>query len=303
MTGPIVIKLGGRALDEADTRADLWDAVARLALDAPGGLVVVHGGGSAVDAHLARLGLASEREAGLRVTPEDQIGEVVAVLRGKVNTQLVGLLASRGVRAVGLGLSDGRACACVKHEPGGVDLGRVGRVDAGPAQPDADRSEMFRTDRPGFCHTPVAPLIQMAFGYLWSELLGSGFVPVICPIGLDAEGRALNVNADDAALGVAQISNASMLVLLTDVPGILGPSGELLEETDTGEIEDLIASGVITGGMIPKARAAGAGADASGVPTVVASWSQAARLAGLAKGEPVGTRVRPSRSRPVGSGR
>ena len=281
MTGPIVIKLGGRALDEADTRAELWDAIARLGADAPGGLVILHGGGSAVDAHLARLGLASERRAGLRVTPDDHIGEVVGVLRGRVNTQLVGLLAARGVRAVGLGLSDGGACVCVKHEPGGVDLGRVGRVG---------RVEPGGAPAPGD-------------GALWRRLLGGGFVPVISSIGLDSAGLPLNVNADDAALGVARVLGASVLVLLTDVPGILDGSGSLLSETDTEHIERLIASGVISGGMIPKARAAAAGADASGVPTVIASWSQCDRLAGLARAEPVGTRVLPTRPTPVGPAR
>lgn len=272
MTGPIVIKLGGRALDEADSRADLWDAVARLALEAPGGLAIVHGGGSAVDAHLARLGLASERRAGLRVTPDGHIGEVVAVLRGRVNTQLVGLLTPRGVRAVGLGLSDGGACVCLKHEPDGVNLGRVGRVEIDRDAP-----------RPGG---------------LWKHLLGSGFVPVICSIGLDGSGAPLNVNADDAALGVARALDAAMLVLLTDVPGILDADARPIEETDSAGIASLISSGVISGGMIPKARAAAEGADASGVPTVIASWSQCDRLAALARGEPVGTRVRPTRRRP-----
>lgn len=275
---PIVIKLGGRALDEADTRADLWDGLATLAAEAPGGLVVVHGGGGAVDAHLARLGLASERKAGLRVTPEDQIGEVVAVLRGRVNTQLVGLLNARGARAVGLGLSDGAACVCIKHEPDGIDLGRVGRVV---------------TDG---CH-------ETEPGRLWRELLADGFVPVICSIGLDHAGSPLNVNADDAALGVAQILHASMLVLLTDVAGILDADATLVDETDAAGIERLIESGAITGGMIPKARAAAASAEASGVPTVIASWARADRLAELARGGLVGTRVLPRRTRPIGAGR
>lgn len=275
---PIVIKLGGLALDEADRRPELWDALASLAADAPGGLVIVHGGGGAVDAHLARLGLRSERTAGLRVTPDDQIGEVVAVLRGRVNARLVGLLGARGARAVGLGLSDGGACVCVKHEPDGIDLGRVGRVE-----PDETRQP------------------RNGHGALWRGLLGGGFVPVICSIGADAEGGPLNVNADDAALGVAQILGASMLVLLTDVPGILDGAGTPIDETDAGEIERLIESGAIAGGMIPKARAAAAGAEATGVPTVIASWGQADRLAELAAGEHVGTRVLPRRTRPIGA--
>lgn len=273
MSAPIVVKIGGRALDEAASRPALWDALAGLALESRAGLVLVHGGGSAVDAHLARLGLASERRAGLRVTPEEQIDEVVAVLRGRVNTQLVGLLGSRGRRAVGLGLSDGGACLCVKHEPDGIDLGRVGRVQT---RGKAD-------------------------GELWRLLLAGATTPVISSIGLDDLGRPLNVNADDAALGVAQILGAEALVLLTDVPGILDADKGLIDEIDADGIERLIASGVIGGGMIPKARAAAAGAEASGVPTIIASWDAPERLGALARGGHAGTRVVSRRRRPVGA--
>ncbi|MBK7406556.1 MAG: acetylglutamate kinase [Phycisphaerales bacterium] len=271
---PIVVKLGGRALDEASSRPALWDALATLAKSAPGGLVLVHGGGGAVDAHLARLGLTSERRAGLRVTPESEIAEVVAVLRGVVNTQLVGLLEARGAPSAGLGLSDGGACRCEKHAPDGIDLGRVGRV----------------APRGG------------ADGALWRTLLGAGVTPVLSSIGLDHMGRPLNVNADDAALGVAQILCAGALVLLTDVPGILDGDKRLIEEIDTDGIESLIASGVISGGMIPKARAAAGAAEASGVPTIIASWDAPERLAPLASGGRAGTRVVSRRRRPVGSG-
>jgi len=275
VSGPIVVKIGGRALDEADSRPGLWDALAGLARGAPGGLALVHGGGSAVDAHLARLGLASERRAGLRVTPDTHAEEVVAVLRGSVNTRLVGLLARRGVRAVGLGLGDGGACRCVKHEPEGVDLGRVGRVEtADPAAGD---------------------------GRLWRHLLGAGFTPVISSIGLDAGGQPLNVNADDAACAAAQALDAAALVLLTDVPGILDGQKRLVEEIDAPGIERLIAEGVIAGGMIPKARAAAAAAEASGVPAVIASWDHPDRLAALARGGAAGTRIAARRRRPVGA--
>jgi acetylglutamate kinase len=270
---PLVVKIGGRALDEAEARPALWDALAQVARSAPAGLLLVHGGGSAVDAHLSRLGLASERRAGLRVTPEDHIGEVVAVLRGAVNLRLVGLLAARGVRAVGLGLSDGAACECVKHEPEGIDLGRVGVVS--------------------FDGRPT--------GEFWRQCLRSGHTPVICSIGLDTDGRPLNVNADDAARAVARIVEARALVLLTDVPGILDGQQRLIGEIDGEEIERLIEAGVIRGGMIPKARAAAAGAERSGVPTIITSWDAPERLESLAQGGHTGTRVRPGPRRPVGA--
>lgn len=279
--GPIVIKLGGRALDEPFATGPLWVAIAALAsrvntASHVPGVILVHGGGSAVDAHLARLGLASERKAGLRVTPDDQIGEVVAVLRGRVNTGLVGLLTSRGVPAVGLGLSDGGACVCTKHEPDGVDLGRVGEV--------------------------VVPSDEPAAGALWRELLDAGRVPVLCSIGLDAQGQPLNVNADDAAAAVARLVGASTLVLLTDVPGVLDATGTPIAETDREGIEALIADGTISGGMIPKARAAASNAETSGVPTVIAAWNRPDHLDALADGaQQLGTRVMPRRRRPVGT--
>lgn len=278
-TGPVVIKLGGAAIDDAHAIAPLWDAIATLTGTCAGGVVLVHGGGAAVDAHLARLNMVSERRAGLRVTPDNQIGEVVAVLRGSVNTRLVGLLCARGVAAVGLGLSDGGACVCEKHEPDGVDLGRVGKV-AGQTEPgDTNTSR----------------------GGLWRELLATGHVPVLCSIGLDIRGEPLNVNADDAASAVAGILHASMLVLLTDVPGVLDRDGSIIETTDHDGIERRIADGTIVGGMIPKARAAAASAEASGVPTVIASWKHLDRFASLGRGSHPGTQITPRRRTPAGA--
>ncbi|MFG0259713.1 MAG: acetylglutamate kinase [Phycisphaerales bacterium JB041] len=279
IAGPVVIKLGGAALDDARALGPLWDAIAALAATTPGGVVLVHGGGAAVDAHLARLGLTSERRAGLRVTPDGQIGEVVAVLRGSVNTRLVGLLCARGVAAVGLGLSDGGACVCTKHEPDGVDLGRVGTVAA---------------------HTGVGNAAESRGG-LWRGLLAAGHVPVLCSIGLDARGEPLNVNADDAASAVADILHASMLVLLTDVPGVLDADGSIIASTDLDGIESRIADGTIAGGMIPKARAAAASAEASGVPTVIASWKDLDGFASLGSGGHPGTRITPRRRTPAGT--
>lgn len=277
--GPVVIKLGGAALDDARALGPLWDAIAELTRTCAGGVVLVHGGGASVDAHLARLGMTSQRRAGLRVTPVDQIGEVVAVLRGSVNIRLVGLLCARGVAAVGLGLSDGSACVCTKHEPDGVDLGRVGTV-AGDAEP-ADT--------------------QTIRGGLWRGLLASGHVPVLCSIGLDAGGEPLNVNADAAASAIADILHASLLVLLTDVPGVLDADGSIIESTDHDGIESRIADGTIAGGMIPKARAAAASAEASGVPTVIASWKNLDQLASLSAGGHPGTQITPRRRTPAGT--
>lgn len=280
--GPIVIKIGGRALDEPSHNTPLWDGIASLIAagrshPAHGGVLLVHGGGSAVDTHLGRLGMTSERRAGLRVTPNEQIAEVVAVLRGTVNTRVAGILCARGVSAVGLGLSDGGACVCEQHTPDGIDLGRVGVV----------------TDLPA--HGSDAP------GAFWRQLIANGRVPVLCSIGLDAAGEPLNVNADDAAAAVARLLDASLLVLLTDVPGIMDSEGSVIPETDHAHIESLISDGTIAGGMIPKARAAVAAAQASGVPALIASWREPERLPLLADGGTPGTRVMPGARRLAGT--
>ena len=259
MTAPVVIKIGGRALDEAASRGPLWNALASLAREHAGGVVVVHGGGSAVDAHLARLGMFTARAEGLRITPPEQMDEVAAVLAGRVNTLLVGLLLAAGANAVGLRLGDAHAARCALHRPGGEDIGRVGTVVGGE-------------------------------GGVWRALLHAGCTPVLSSIGFDERGGALNVNADAAAAAVARTLHAHALVLLTDVPGVRGPDGETIAETDAAHAESLIDAGVITGGMIPKARAAAATAASTGVPTVIASWDAPEQLRNLARGAPVGTR-------------
>jgi len=248
----------------------VWSAVAaahRKAVAAGSGVVLVHGGGAQVDAHLARLGMGVERVEGRRVTPREQIGEVVAVLAGKVNTAIVGALNSAGARAVGLSLGDGgltRSEAIPAAEVGGVDLGRVGRVTGGD-------------------------------GRLVATLVAAGYLPVVSSIGIDAAGEALNINADEAAAALAGIVGASRLVLLTDVPGVRGADGSTASTLTLDEIESMIAVGVISGGMIPKARSAAASAEASGTPTLIATWADAAVLAAMADEVPSGTLVLPRR--------
>lgn len=261
--GPYVVKVGGAALDRPESAAPLWRALADMQAVAPGGVVLVHGGGAAVDRHLSRLGLVSERRAGLRVTPPEQIGEVVAVLAGAVNTTLVGVLVAMGVRAVGLTLGDGGLTRCeAMRGPGGEDLGRVGRpVDGDPR------------------------LIRV--------LAREGFLPVLSSIGLDAHGGALNVNADDGASGVARVVGARGVVLLTDVPGVLDASGGLIDELTGDEAEALVSSGVVRGGMIVKVRAAVRVAQESGIPAVIASWDSPSDLVRVARGERAGTRIVP----------
>jgi acetylglutamate kinase len=222
----------------------------------------VHGGGRAVDAHLDRLGFKTERRDGIRITPENQVGEIAAVLAGRVNKALVGAIQARGLRAVGLCLGDGLAVKTVKADQYGFDPGRVGRVSGGDPT-------------------------------LLRSLMDGGFLPVISSIGLDEAGKFLNVNADDGAAGIAGLLCARGLVLLTDVPGILDERGQQMASITPAEVTRLIDRGVIKGGMIPKARAAARAAAEARTPAIIASWNNPSDLVRIARGEPAGTQVLP----------
>jgi acetylglutamate kinase len=259
VTGPLVVKLGGALLDEAASYGGVFDALAAIHR-AQGGLVVVHGGGKAVDRHLDRLGLQTQRREGIRITPPEVVEQVAAVLAGAMNTQLLGLLLSRGAPAVGLTLGDGHLARAQRCTRLGFDPGCVGELAGGE-------------------------------GALVHHLLAGGYLPVLSSIGIDAQGGMLNINADDAAAQLAGLLRARGLLLLTDVAGVRGADGQVVEELDADAAEALVAAGVVTGGMVAKVRGAVAAAEASGVPTIIASWSDPQALGALAQGGRVGTRV------------
>lgn len=251
----IVIKIGGSTLEDLGRLASLWASLVQVSRSGP--VVLVHGGGKAVDALLSRLGIPVERRSGLRVTPPDQIGLIAGVLAGTVNKQLVGAINSAGGKAVGLCLGDGGMVECRQMSE---DLGRVGEVVGGD-------------------------------GAILKPLLAGGFLPVVSSIGIDAAGGLLNVNADDAAAGIARAIGASRLVLLTDVPGIKGADGMLKPTLSTSQIEAMIAGGEITGGMIVKARSAVAAAASTGSSVVIMSGESPDALMKFLAGETVGTTI------------
>jgi len=216
-----VIKYGGHAMVDAE----LKDSFARdVALLRYVGLnpVVVHGGGPQIGEMLKRLGIESRFVDGQRVTDTQTMKVVEMVLAGGVNQELVGLICAHGGRAVGLSGQDDRFLVARRME-GSVDLGRVGEP------------------------TEVKPEVIQ-------RLLASGFIPVVAPIGVDAEGEVLNINADVAASKIAQALAAEKLILMTDTPGVLASDGRLLQSLDRETAEKLVADGTISGGMIPKVR-------------------------------------------------
>ncbi len=261
--GPLVIKLGGAAVDSSTQLDDLYAAIVQLHRTLPDGVVLVHGGGAAVDQHLDRLGLVSARHDGIRITPADHIDEIVGVLAGRVNKGLVARLHRCGAEAVGLCLGDGLVAQISKVTDLPIDPGRVGQVTGGNPR-------------------------------LITVLLREGFLPVLASIGFDHQGQTLNVNADTAAAGIARVLNACGLLFLTDTPGVLDRHGTPIASLGPCEIEAAIESGDIQGGMIAKVRSAALASAAAAIPVTIASWNDPEALNNLSQGTLVGTRILPS---------
>lgn len=250
-SSPVIVKIGGRALEGAG-------AVAELALDlaALGGeVVLVHGGGAEVSAWSERLGLEPRFVNGLRVTDPGTLEAVVAVLAGLANKRLVAALRAAGVDAVGLAALDGGIVEVEPH-PDGERLGEVGAV------------------------TRVRPA-------LLETLLGQGRVPVLASVGQHG-GRLLNLNADDLAAALAGAMGARSLVLLSDAPGVV-LQGSLVPRLTAAEAVAALAGDDVRDGMRPTLAAARA-AIAAGVARVhVAAWRGLGTLSALLAGEGHGT--------------
>lgn len=215
----LVVKIGGRAQRDAALPGLLASAARAVH-----GLVVVHGGGDEVTALQRRLGSEPTFIGGRRVTTEADLDVVRMVLSGAVNKRLVSQLLKEGVAAVGVSGEDGGLLPALPLEGGA--LGAVGEpLAADPRSLEA--------------------------------LLSAGFVPVVSPLGRHAEtGQGLNVNGDDAAAAIAGALHADELLLLVDVPGVLGLDGSLLPAISADAVDELIASGTARGGMTAKLQAA-----------------------------------------------
>ena len=229
MTPPLVLKLGGELLEEPSRMSAVVAAVNEMAALSP--LAIVHGGGKEIDAALRTAGIEKRQIDGLRVTDDATLDIVVAVLAGAVNTRLVAALTTAGVRAVGLTGADG-ACGLSETAPPhrmadgrAVDLGRVGLP------------------------------IEEADMHVLRALLEERFVPVVASIGVDRDGRLLNVNADVMAGHLAARLRARRLVIAGSTPGVLDDGGATVPLLDPAAIARLVAGGTATAGMIAKLRA------------------------------------------------
>ena len=230
----IVVKYGGNAMVDPSLAASFAEDM--VLLHSVGiRPVVVHGGGPQIGELLARLGIESEFRDGLRVTDADTLDAARMVLVGKVNRDIVGSINTHGPLAVGLSGEDGGLITSVARHP---DLGFVGDIES---------------VNPSILH----------------RLLAEDLIPVVSTIGGSADGQAYNINADTVAGALAGALGAEKVVYLTDVAGLLADVDDpdsLIGRATAVELRAKIASGALTGGMIPKIEAAVAAVE-SGVPS------------------------------------
>ncbi|MFM7122705.1 MAG: acetylglutamate kinase [Fluviibacter sp.] len=227
----IVVKYGGNAMTEERLKQSFANDVVLLKLV---GLnpVVVHGGGPQIEQMLTQVGKKGEFIQGMRVTDAETMRIVEMVLGGEVNKDIVGLINQNGGKAVGLtgkdaGLIRAKKLMLPKHgNPTELlDIGLVGDIQ----QID-----------PSIVH----------------HLVSGAFIPVIAPIGYGPDGETYNINADVVAGKMAEILGAEKLVLLTNTPGVLDKDGNLLTGLTPRDIDDMVADGTLSGGMLPKISSA-----------------------------------------------
>lgn len=254
----MVVKIGGATLEDETLRRGFCEDL--ILLDWVGvQLVVVHGGGKQISSMLARLGVPAAFDRGQRVTDDATLEVVEMVLAGSINAELVRQINFLGGSAVGLSGCDGGLAHAVITRP---ELGRVGEVS--------------RVDR------------------LVIDRLISEFIPVLAPLATGPDGRPLNVNADVFASRLAAALGAEKLVLLTDVSGVLDHEKRLISTLSTERGRELIASGVISGGMIPKVEHALATvADGVGKVHIIDGRVEHSLLLEVFTREGVGTQVVP----------
>lgn len=285
----LVVKIGGSTLGAHDTTLD--DLVTLQHDGVP--LVVVHGGGPAVTSWMDRQGIEARFVRGLRVTDEASLEIVVAVLAGLVNKHLVAEVNARGGRAVGISGADGPTILADVTDP---EYGRVGQVRE-------VRTKLLRTMLDaGFMPVlspvgvetaphPLPPSLKRGRGRDVGNLPAEGSPTPAVGEGLEVgTGGLLNINADTVAGEVAAALAACRLVFLTDVPGVKGTAGEFVPALSRTECADLIASGAVGGGMIPKVEACLRAAAAGAAALIVDGREPHALLAALDDAAP-GTRV------------
>lgn len=221
----VVVKYGGNAMIDPELKRDVMSDIILLTLVGVK-IVLIHGGGPEISSLLSKLGIESKFVKGLRYTDSETAEVVQMVLAGKTNKDLVSLVEVCGGKAVGLCGIDGGMIKAKKVDDGENDYGFVGdivKIDPSPIK----------------------------------KVLEENYIPVIATVGTDNNGQVYNINADTAAAEIAAALGAENIITLTDIPGLMrdvNDKNSLIPEIHVDEIDSLIESGVIYGGMIPKVR-------------------------------------------------
>ena len=218
----IVVKYGGSAMIDEELKKHVIQDVTLLKLVGfkP---IIVHGGGKEISRWVEKTGKEAKFVNGLRVTDAETM-EIAEMVLNKVNKGLVSMVEELGVNAVGISGKDGGLLRVEKKYSQGQDIGYVGEI------------------------TEVNPKIL-------EDLLERDFLPIVCPIGMDANYETYNINADDAACAIAQAVQAEKLAFLTDIEGVYKDPADkstLISELTVSEAREMIADGIIGGGMLPK---------------------------------------------------
>src|SRR6202167_2807355 len=226
----VVVKYGGHAMGSANLAREFACDIVLLEQTAINP-VVVHGGGPQIEAMLRKVGVQSQYAAGLRITDAKTLEIVEMVLAGSINKQMVGYINEAGCQAIGLCGKDGNMVVARKLTRAIVD-------------PDSNIEKFIDL---GFVGEP-----ETVDTTVLTEILGRKLIPVLAPVAAAANGGTFNVNADTFAGAIAGALKAKRLLLLTDVPGVLDKSKQLIKELSVDDARKLIADGTISGGMIPK---------------------------------------------------
>ena len=226
----IVVKYGGHAMGEEQLARDFARDIVLLEQTAINP-IVVHGGGPQIEAMLKKVGVQSQYAAGLRITDAKTLEIVEMVLAGSINKQMVGYINEAGGKAIGLCGKDGNMVVARKLTRTVID-------------PDSAIEQVIDL---GFVGEP-----DKVDTTVLTQILGRKLIPVLAPVAAAVNGGTFNVNADTFAGAIAGALHAKRLLLLTDVPGVLDKSKELIKELSVDDARRLIADGTISGGMIPK---------------------------------------------------
>ena len=213
----IVVKYGGSAMSDEELQRNVIKDVTLLKP------IIVHGGGKEISRWVGKVGREARFVNGLRVTDAETM-EIAEMVLNKVNKNLVRMVEELGVRAVGISGKDAGLLQCTKKCPDGEDIGYVGEICS------------------------VDPKVLY-------DLLEKDFLPIVAPVGLDRDFMTYNINADDAACAIAKAVGADKLVFLTDIEGLyrdINDKGSFISRLTASAADELIGSGCIGGGMLPK---------------------------------------------------